>query len=77
MAKSDNFALVETAGFALGAFNKYVDKMRGEGVKNICFCPRLEYKNCPLTGGRGVKKCHNSVHVVIECPHMQKYKYLL
>ena len=27
-----------------------------EGVKNVCFCPRLGYKNCPRRG-RGVRKC--------------------
>ena len=33
-----------------GAFNIYVDKMRGgRGSKNVCFCPRLWYKNCPLS----------------------------
>ena len=31
--------------------------MRGEGQKNVCFCPR-----------RGVKKQQNSVHVVVKCP---------
>ena len=47
-----------------GSFNYYVDKMRGEGegVKNVCFCPRSEYKNCPCRGGRG----QNFVHVVVE-----------
>ena len=34
-----------------GAFNNYVDKMRGEGVKKVCFCPRSGYKNCPRRGG--------------------------
>ena len=33
---------------AKGAFNNYVDKMRGGGVKK---CPRLGYKNCPRKGG--------------------------
>ena len=36
-------------------FNNYVDKikdkMRGEGVKNVCFCPRSGYENCPRRGG--------------------------
>ena len=49
-------------------FNNYVDKMRwGEGVKNICFCPRSRYKNCPRKGRGGeVKKWQNSVHVIVE-----------
>ena len=41
--------------------------MRGEGVKNFCFCPRSGYKNCPRRGG-GVKQWQNYVHVVVECP---------
>ena len=28
-----------------GPFNNYVDKMRGEGSKNVCFCPPSGYKN--------------------------------
>ena len=28
-----------------GPFNNYLKKMRKEGVKNVCFCPRLEHKN--------------------------------
>ena len=42
----------------LGPFNNYVDKMRGggEGVKNVCFCPRSGYKNCQRrVGGWGQK----------------------
>ena len=50
-----------------GAFNNYVDKMRGEGVKNVCFCLCSGYKNCPRRG-EGVKKWQHSVHVVVECP---------
>ena len=38
----------------------------GMGSKNVCFCPRSGYKNCPHRGG--VKKWQNSVHVVVECP---------
>ena len=34
-----------------GPFNNYVDKMRGRGSKNVCFCPRSGYKNCPRRGG--------------------------
>ena len=45
-----------------GAFNNYVDKMRG-GVKKCLICPRSRYRNC----GVG-KKGQNSVHVVVECP---------
>ena len=44
-----------------------MDKIRREGLKNVCFCLRSGYKNCPRRG-RGVKKWQNSVHVVVEWP---------
>ena len=50
-----------------GSFNNYVNKMRGRGSKNVCFCQRSGCKNCPHRGW-GVKKWQNSVHVVVECP---------
>ena len=36
-----------------GAFNNYVGRGQdeGEGSKNVCFCPRSWYKNCPRRGG--------------------------
>ena len=37
----------KVVAFSKGPFNNYVDKMRGEGVKNVCFCPTSGYKNCP------------------------------
>ena len=50
----ENFFEVNAATFCwyfLGPFNNYVDKMRGGGgQKNVCFCPRSEYKNCPRIG---------------------------
>ena len=39
----------------------------GKGSKNVCFCPRSWYKNCPRRG-EGVRKWQNSVHVVVEWP---------
>ena len=45
--------LTKLVGCPKGPFNNYVDKMRGEGVKNACFCPRLGYKNCIRRGGGG------------------------
>ena len=39
----------------------------GRGTKNVCFCPRLGYKNCPRRGG-GINKWQNSVQVVVEWP---------
>jgi len=41
--------------------------MRGEGRKNVCFCPLLGNKSCPHRRAE-VKKWQNSVHVVVECP---------
>ena len=33
--------------FSKRPFNNYVDKMRGEGSRNVSFCPRSGYKmNC-------------------------------
>ena len=63
----------------MGAFNNYVDNMRGEGVKKYLFSvyvhaqgvKQIWYKNCPRRG-RGVKKWQNSVHVVVECPFITK-----
>ena len=40
-----------------------MDKKRGEKVKNVFFCPRSGYKNCPCKG-EGVK----NVHVVLNDP---------
>ena len=40
-----------------GPFNNYVDKMReGRGSKNVCFCPRSGYRNCPRRGGQKMAK---------------------
>ena len=52
--------------YCKGAFNNYVDKMRGKGVKNVCFCPRSAYNNCPRRGAG--RKWQNSVDVAVECP---------
>jgi hypothetical protein len=46
-----------------GPFNNYVDKMRGRGGQNVCFCPRSGYKNCPRRGGGGGQKMAKF------CPH--------
>ena len=46
-------SLVSSCQVCMGAFNNYVDKMRGEG---FCFCPRSGYKNCPHRGGGGGQK---------------------
>ena len=46
-----------------GPFNDFVDKLRGEGSKNVCFCQRSTVQ----AGARGGTKWQNSVHVVIEC----------
>ena len=36
----------------------------GRGLKNVDFCPRSGYENCPLREGGGGKKWQNSVHIV-------------
>ena len=46
----------------LGAFNNYVDKMRGEGVKKG---HAYDIKTVHAGGG-GSEKWQNSVHVVVE-----------
>ena len=48
-----------------GQFNNYMDKKRGRGSKNDCFCPLSGIKNCPGKGGGG-QKWQNSVYVVVE-----------
>ena len=49
-----------------------MDKMRGgRGSKNVCFCPRSGYKKCPRRGGGG-QKWQNSVHVIVECPPVER-----
>ena len=34
-----------------------MDKMRGEVVKNVCFCLSSGYKNCSRRGGGGRAQC--------------------
>ena len=53
-------------GFPKGPFNNYVDKMRGEGSKKFCSCPRSGYKSCLHKGGGGGQIWENSVHIVVE-----------
>ena len=50
----------------MGAFNNYVDKMRGGGIKNVFFVHALGIRT--VHSGRGVKKWQNSFHIVVECP---------
>ena len=50
-----------------GAFNNYLDKMRGEGVKKRVFVHAQGIKTVHDVGG-GVKKWQNSDHVVVNCP---------
>ena len=59
--KSCPFSLV-TSG---GSFNNYVDKMRGKCLffSTLRVCIKTVH-----AGGGGVKKGHNSVHVVVEWP---------
>ena len=39
----------------MGPFNNYV-RGQDEGIKNVCFCPRSEYKNYPRRAGEGGQK---------------------
>ena len=48
----------------MGAFNNYLDKMRGEGSKMPVFVHAQGIKTVHL--GVRVKKWQNSVHVVVE-----------
>ena len=51
----------------LRPIHNYLNKMKGgRGSKNVFFCSRSGYKNCPRGGG--VKEWQASVPVVIECP---------
>ena len=50
--------------------------MRGRGSKIVCFCPCLWYKNRPSRGG-GVKKWQNYVLIVVECPLIWVWKFLI
>ena len=53
---------------AKGAFNNYVDKMRGGGGQKISVFVHAQGIKTVHAGGEGVKKWQNSVHVVVECP---------
>ena len=53
-----------------GAFNNYVDKMRGEGVINLSAFVHAQGIKTIQARGREVKKLQTSVHVVVECPLM-------
>ena len=52
---------------AKGAFNNYVDKMRGGGGQKISVFVHAQGIKTVHAGGRGVKKWQNFVHVVVEC----------
>ena len=49
----------------MGAFNNYVDKMRGGGSKMSVFVHGYGIKTVHAGGG-GVNKWQNSVYVIIE-----------
>ena len=54
-SSSNFFYSISLLYYIKGSFSNYVDKMRGEGVKKVCFSLCSGYKNCPCGGG-GVKK---------------------
>ena len=49
-----------------GPFNNYVDKMRGVGVQKMSVFVHTQ-SMITVHAGEGVKKWHNSVHVVVDC----------
>ena len=51
----------------MGAFNNYVDTMRGGGGQKMSVFVHAQGIKTVHAGG-GVKKCQKSVHVVVECP---------
>ena len=60
-----------TINLAKGAFNNYVDKMRGGGgpkMSAFVHAQGIKTASCPRKEGVGVKKWQNSVHVVVEYP---------
>ena len=56
--------------FYKGAFNNYVDKMRGGGGQKMSVFVHAQSIKTVHAGGEGggVKKWQSSVHVVVECP---------
>ena len=50
----------------MGAFNNYVDKMRGGGGQKMSVFVHAHGIKTVNARGEGVKKLHNSVHVVVE-----------
>ena len=56
-----------TINLAKGAFNNYVDKMRGGGGPKMSAFVHAQGIKTVHTGG-GVKKWQKYVHVVVECP---------
>ena len=51
-----------------GAFNNYVDKMRGGGGQKMSVFVHAQGIKTVHGGGRGGQKWQISVHVVVECP---------
>ena len=62
-ANSGSTPTVKLSIYNKGAFTNCVDKMRGEGVKNV-FVHAQDIKTVHAVGV--VKKWQNSVHVVVE-----------
>ena len=51
-----------------GAFNNYVDKMRGGGGQKMSVFVHAQGIKAVHARGGGAKNGKNSVHVVVECP---------
>ena len=65
--KNRGFVFWPTLSLRRGAFNNYVDKMRGGGGQKMSVFVHAQGIKTVHAGG-GVKKWQNSVHVVVECP---------
>ena len=66
-ANSGSTPTVKLSIYNKGAFNNYVDKMRGGGGQKMFVFVHAQGIKTVHAGG-GVKKWQNSVHVVVECP---------
>ena len=59
-----------------GAFNNYVDKMRGGGGQKMSVFVHAQGIKTVHAGG-GVKEWQKSVHVVVECPLSSRIAFFL
>ena len=65
MKKKNDIHDAKWSNFYKGAFNNYVDEMRGGGGQKMSVFVHAQVIKT-VHAGRGVKKWQNSVHVVVE-----------